>query len=385
MRLREGKHSSDVFKCRYVFVTRNATFERVSRRYCLESHLINPVQTGPVIHLRELATLAWLRTGLGAAQEIPKAHMLATCDRVLRARSEVQDAVAAKLQEVTPEKLEQFELLIQDHRSIRRLADETLNDERVVTAENANQLLEAMRQATIEEEKAAMQATLTADRQRMNKRHRADQTAIREAEARADAAASALADAQAKERGRVDRVIARTNARLAIIDYGILAILLIMGCFGAYDFMSGGSLKQYLWWKVVLGIAGAFGLYHLIAHIRGNHILGTSSFLNWLGKRLFPAILRRADIEGADVDKEVELVGGRVHRRTETPANPRGFSPPLRPKDSASAGPRLYPRISAGEPVPRSGDHPGLRLLCAGLPRFAHPARPIGDRGDYPS
>jgi hypothetical protein len=56
MRLREGKHSSDVFKCRYVFVTRNATFERVSRRYCLESHLIKPVQTGPVIHLRELAT-----------------------------------------------------------------------------------------------------------------------------------------------------------------------------------------------------------------------------------------------------------------------------------------------------------------------------------------
>jgi hypothetical protein len=325
MRLREGKHSSDVFKCRYVFVTRNATFERVSRKYCLESHLITSIQTGPVIHLRELATLAWLRTGLGAAQDIPKAHMLATCDRVLRARSEVQEAVAAKLKEVTPEKLEQFELLIQDHRSIRRLADETLNDERVVTAENANQLLDAMRQATIEEEKAAMQATLTADRQRMNKRHKADRTALREAQARADAATLALAEVQSKERGRVDRVLAKTNLRLAVIDYGVLAVLLIMGIFGAYDFLSGGSLKQYLPWKIVLGIAGAFGLYHLIAHIRGSHIVGTSNLLNQLGKRLFRTALNRAGIEGFDVSREVEFVGGRVRRKAGAPTHTEQF------------------------------------------------------------
>jgi hypothetical protein len=50
-----------------------------------------------------------------------------------------------------------------------------------------------MRQATIEEEKAAMEAQRTADRQRMNKRHKADQSALRDAEARADSATSALA------------------------------------------------------------------------------------------------------------------------------------------------------------------------------------------------
>jgi hypothetical protein len=229
----------------------------------------------------------------------------------------VQEAVAAKLQEVTPEKLEQFELLIQDHRSIRRLADETLNDERVVTAENATQLLEAMRQATIEEETAAMQATLTADRQRMNKRHKADQTALREAEARADAAASALAEVQAKERNRVDRVIERTSTRLAIIDYAILAIMLLMGGFGVYDFLTGGTLKQYLAWKVVLGVSGLFGLYHLIAHIRGDHVLGTSNSLNWLGNHLLRRALARADIVGFDIE-EVQFIGGRVRRKTDT-------------------------------------------------------------------
>jgi hypothetical protein len=316
MRLREGRHSSDLFRCRYVFVTRNATFERTSRRYCLQSQLLNQVQTGPVVHLRELATLAWLRTGLGpAGQDIPKAHLLATCDRVLRARTEVQDAVAAKLQEVTPEKMPQFELLIQDHRSIQRLADETLNDEHVVTAGNANQLLEAMRQATIEEERAAMEAENSAVRQRANKRHKADQVALKDAEARADAATSALAGMATKQQGRVARAIARTNLLLTIIDLTTLAILLIMGGSGAYDFITGGSLKQYLAWKVVLGIAGAFGLYHLIAHIRGNHVLGTSNFLNWLGKRLLRKALVRADIEGFDLDKEMEFVGGRARKR----------------------------------------------------------------------
>jgi hypothetical protein len=67
---------------------------------------------------------------------------------------------------------------------------------------------------------------------------------------------------------------------------------------------------------VVLGIAGAFGLYHLIAHIRGNHVLGTSNFLNWLGKRLLRQALVRADIEGFDFDKEIEFVGGQARKKS---------------------------------------------------------------------
>ena len=178
MRLREGRHHSDLLRCRYIFVTRNATFERKSRDYCLSSRLITSVQQGPVIHQRELATVAWLRTGLGASSDIPKAHLLAACDRVLRFRMEVQEAVAAKLSEVTPEKMEQFELLIQDHRSIRRLADETLNDERVVTADNAPRLLEAMRMATIEEEKAALDVEMKRTRDQLNQRHKSDVDAL---------------------------------------------------------------------------------------------------------------------------------------------------------------------------------------------------------------
>ncbi len=39
MRLREGKHARDIFKCRYVFVTRNVTFARSSAEYCVRGQL----------------------------------------------------------------------------------------------------------------------------------------------------------------------------------------------------------------------------------------------------------------------------------------------------------------------------------------------------------
>ena len=100
MRLRAGKHNSDLFRCGYVLVTRNPTFVRESRRYCVDARLIDPRQEGPVIHQRELATIAWLRTGLGAAEQIPRGHLMAICERILRVRLEVRDAVAAKLEKL---------------------------------------------------------------------------------------------------------------------------------------------------------------------------------------------------------------------------------------------------------------------------------------------
>ena len=314
MRLREGRHHSDLFRCRYIFVTRNPTFERKSRDYCLSSRLISPVQQGPVIHQRELATVAWLRTGLGASAEIPKAHLLATCDRVLRFRMEVQNAVAAKLAEVTPEKMEQFELLIQDHRSIRRLADETLNDEHVVTADNAAQLLEAMRQATIEEEKAALDAEMKKSRDRLNKRHKADVEALEKTQTELGATAAALAAAEARERGIIDRLIGRTNNELRAIEYTITVILLAMGGCAIFDYTTG-YLKTYTMWKVVMGVAGLVGLYHLIAHTLQKPVYGVSNLLNGVGRRLFARSLRAAELEDRfDIDKNAKFKAGRMSR-----------------------------------------------------------------------
>jgi hypothetical protein len=117
MRLREGKQNSDVFKTRFAMVTRNGTFVGHARNYCLQSRMIN--QEGPIIHARDLATTAWLRTGLGADETIPRGHLIATCDRVLQVKPEVRNALAAQLALVTPERLEQLDLLMQDSRSVK--------------------------------------------------------------------------------------------------------------------------------------------------------------------------------------------------------------------------------------------------------------------------
>ncbi len=149
MRLRAGRHNSDILKGGYVFMTRNPQFVERSRAYCLKARLINSIQQGPVVHQRELFTVAWLRTGLDMENIIPRGHLLATCDRVLHTRAEVRDAVAAKLKQIKPEELEQFELLLADHRCLQTLADQTLNNEREVTTHNVRRLVDMMRNSMV--------------------------------------------------------------------------------------------------------------------------------------------------------------------------------------------------------------------------------------------
>ncbi|MPZ38074.1 MAG: hypothetical protein GEU95_08405 [Rhizobiales bacterium] len=164
VRLREGRNSSDIFKNRYVMATRNSNFVKQARQYCLQSRMINETQEGPIIHQRELATTAWLRTGLGASETIPRGHLIATCDRVLQVRPEVRNALAAQLAKLTSERLGQFNVLMQDARSVQKLADQTLNNETVVTADNAEHLLQVMREATAEELREKHEAELQAER-----------------------------------------------------------------------------------------------------------------------------------------------------------------------------------------------------------------------------
>jgi hypothetical protein len=263
MRLRAGRHHSDLFRCGYVFVTRNPTFVRESRKYCLDNRLINAQQEGPVIHQRELATMAWLRTGLGEAEQIPRGHLMATCDRVLRVRMEVREAVAAKLRQVTPDKFEQFELLLQDHRSVRKLADETLNDESVVTAENAERLLEAMRKATVEEERQEYERKLQLQQSRHREAQRKARNEAQQAIMERDAARAELSARSEADRAKVNGFVRDVSARAALIERFAVGLLLLMGALAILQYLTGW-LATSLLWTVVLALAGLIGLYDFI-------------------------------------------------------------------------------------------------------------------------
>jgi len=320
MRLRNGRHNSDLFRCGYVFVTRNSTFVKQSRSYCIENGMLNSVQQGPIIHQRELATVAWLRTGLGASEDIPRGHLIAICERVLMVRPEVKRAVASVLSQVTPEKLEQFDLLLADQKSLRKLADETLNDESVVTAQNAERLLELMKAAAIEKERAEFDAKLQAEKARHAAAERlAAETASRVASERDAARALVAADERRRsallvqavdETNRICRRIARVCSWL-LITVGALALLDLTT--HALSAEGRSALMTSIWNGIVVG-SGVLGGYYLILDVLEKPKIGVASILNWLARTLFSFKLRQKGLDDSvSIDrlvvKDGQIVG----------------------------------------------------------------------------
>ncbi len=329
MRLRQGKHSSDVFKCGYVFVTRNATFVKSSRQYCISSGLLSPVQQGPLIHQRELATITWLRTGLGEEDTvIPTNNLLATCDRILQIRSEVPDAVAATLRQATPDKIEQFELLLQDHRSIRKLADETLNDERVVTAENAEHLLDVMRRATIEEETAKHkkemedararhldgQRKLKQEMEEAQGRHLEDEQAkqreVQQAQTDRDHAITESNALKAQQQAIIMGLANSLNSQLDAWSKFISFLMFVLVVTAILQTLTGWPSQSFTW-QWVVNVGGLLGLYHLVTALLGKPMLNLTTLLNFVAPILLDRKLDQLNLNRVSTN-DFEFSGGKV-------------------------------------------------------------------------
>ncbi|MBB2703124.1 MULTISPECIES: hypothetical protein [Rhizobium] len=311
MRLREAQHSSDIFKCRYVMVTRNSTFVRHARSYCLRSRMINEVQEGPIMFQRELATLAWLRTGLGVEDAIPRGHLITVCDRVLQVRPEVRNAVAAQLQKMTPQRLEQLNLLMQDSRSVQKLADQTLNDEKVVTAENVEHLLDVMRQATAEELKERHEAELEAQRLAAQEASAAAEEQISQLHERIKAMESESRDAHGRFAKQLEMVVWTFNKWAKRFEWTVMAVLLSLGIAGAINFfthiLDGNSF--WTWVPIVMGVLGAVRLAYAILE---RPMPGLKTLLNRLANSYLKKQAKRLDMDFAIVEQRVNLSGSRL-------------------------------------------------------------------------
>ncbi|NTH46631.1 hypothetical protein [Rhizobium rhizogenes] len=311
MRLREAQHSSDLFKCRYVMVTRNSTFVRQARRYCLQSRMINEVQEGPIMFQRELATMAWLRTGLGAEEAIPRGHLITACDRVLQMRPEVRNALASQLAKITPERLEQLNLLMQDARSVQKLADQTLNDERAVTADNADHLLQVMREATAEELKEKHQAELDLERD-------AAQAAKDAADAKITLLSEQLEQMKRDQKAVEDRIedqllsiVSGFNTRAARFEWGTLALLILIGFVGCFNFFTH-VLDGVFIWNLVAMVIGALGAVRLILAILEKPMPGLKSLITVIAKRYLPKEAARRAIDWSIVERRISLRNSRL-------------------------------------------------------------------------
>ncbi|MGO8468007.1 hypothetical protein AB9F45_25965 [Rhizobium leguminosarum] len=316
MRLREGRHSGDLFKCKYVMVTRNPTFVRHVRKYCLESRMITQVQEGPVIHQRELAMTAWLRTGLGANEVVPRRHLISTCDRVLQVRPEVRAAVASHLARLTPERLEQFELLMLDAKSVQKLTDETLNNEHVVTAGNAEHLLQVMRDATAEDVRQRYETELESERALSAQRQE-------EIESKVEGLAAKLAEAgdhAAEEVRRTDvamgRILESINRDARALEWIVTAFVLAIVLIGAVSAYIGW-FQNYRFIKIITTVAGALSVLRLIFGVLEKPMPGLVSLLNLRIRRSIKKQLELGGFDGPRFSEKIEVAKGRAKLKPE--------------------------------------------------------------------
>lgn len=311
IRLREGHHYSDIFRCSYALVTRNSSFVRRVRSYCLESRIITPLQQGPVILHKELAMTAWLRTGLNADQTVPMRHLVAICERILLARPEVKKALEHQLSNITPERLAQMRVLMQDSRSVQKLSDETLNNENVITAENADVLLSAMREATATELIARHEEQLRNEKEE-RRRH------VEELERNAEALRAA-ADAQ---KSISDRLIADAARRAFLIVNqansiawkieAAVCVFVIVVSFVVYLIVSSPNFWVNAFISICAFAASVFSAYRLVCAVLERRTRGLASLLNSFLQWWVHRQLRIHGIDLALTGQQISFASGRV-------------------------------------------------------------------------
>jgi hypothetical protein len=321
-RIREGSKARDIFDNRYVFVTSNPYFSKLARRFSIEHRLIQERHCPPVVHQSAMATAAWLRTGFGATSEIPMAHLLAHCERILSVKKEVVQKAREVVRSYTPDKEQQFDLLLQDARSVTKLMDLTLGDEDNLTAGNIETALSEMRRATaveVQEEyelKLAQQRekSLAADkrnRDQINKIKEQHDKAISESasqlaeiSSRLDAVENEKREKKENERIQVNAIIKETIKKIrfvrAISIFLLSTIILLL------------ALNQYFGWididkkyKIVGTIIFALSAIALMQQFAQWPTWGLGSILNWYGRRFLQRRIERQGLVHSDDVKRI--------------------------------------------------------------------------------
>jgi hypothetical protein len=93
MRMRKDHlATNDLWDSSFFFLTRNRKFKETARTFCEATRsyggsgdfLLEPGDVGPVVDIREFASSVWLRFGAGNDDTLPRLHLLAGCERILR-------------------------------------------------------------------------------------------------------------------------------------------------------------------------------------------------------------------------------------------------------------------------------------------------------------
>jgi len=207
MRQRKGYQNRDIFKSRFLLMTRNGLLAQLVRRRCVDSGVLDDHAIPPVVHRRVVTASMWLRTGLRAgALEVPRRLLLANCERVLALRPNVVGEVKRVAEALgDEEKIRQLDVLVRQHRSTQMLMDKTLGAHSVVNEENFGELFQQMLHPHLEEERKKSEHAI--ELERAEGRKRVEKVARDLEQART---AESAAAAQLNARSQEDKAIIET-------------------------------------------------------------------------------------------------------------------------------------------------------------------------------
>ena len=217
MRQRHGNEHSDIFKTRFLLMTRNGLLAQLVRRKCVELGLMSPFSIPPVVHRRVVTASMWLRTGLGPNDlEVPKRLLLANCERVLAIRPSVVDEVK-KLTDALgdEEKVRQLDVLVSQHRSAQMLMDKTLGAPSVVNQENFGELFEQMLYPHLEEERKRSDEAIKQEREERIRRVSDVESELKRSRILESVTAADLRDRTAEDRAVVEALCEDVASMLA--------------------------------------------------------------------------------------------------------------------------------------------------------------------------
>ena len=234
MRQRRGYEDRDIFKSRFLLMTRNGLLAQLVRRKCIQLEVISQSAIPPVVHRRVVTASMWLRTGLGSHDlEVPKRLLLANCERVLAIRPSVVDEVKRVAEALgDAEKVRQLDVLIKQHRSTQMLMDKTLGAPSVVNQENFGELFHEMLYPYLEEERNRGEEAV--EREKVEGRKKVEDVSIELEQARtARRAVAAQLSVLSEEDREAVRALCRdvarkltTRRRNRKLFSGVLALIL---------------------------------------------------------------------------------------------------------------------------------------------------------------
>jgi hypothetical protein len=336
MRLRAGAHRRDPLACNYVFVTGNDRLDQATRAYCVRERLIDTRHCGPVIHQRNLATAAWLRTGF-AGEVILRGHLVAACERVLRIRREVIEKAQAVVEKARPERMRELEIVLRDSRSVTRLMDQAMGAESVLENADADRLLDDIIRATarqLEEQHRAQLRLKDAQTQTLQSHYDGALSNREAALAQRDQVIAQQArQLTTLERERSERQLARasaidqaadeTNRLTQYLDRGIAASLYVAAVLGIAH-AAAVELKlmspyPFLWSAAIL--VTLLSAYHLIQDLRQRPKRGVDDALSGVARLVFRRNLVRRGIVDLDLTS-LNIRQGQIPRPVETGTDP---------------------------------------------------------------